>query len=55
MMHGFNGNLSMGKWAKITQCSTDTALRDISELVELDVLMKARESKRSKHYIISDF
>ena len=55
MMHGFNGNLTTGKWAKIAQCSTDTALRDVSELVELGVLLKAGESKRAAHYVLLDF
>lgn len=53
MMHSFNGNLTTGKWAKIAQCSTDTALRDVSELVELGVLLKAGESKRAAHYVLS--
>lgn len=55
MMHGFNGNLTTGKWAKIAQCSTDTALRDVNELVELGVLLKAGESKRAAHYVLSGF
>ena len=55
MMYGFNGNLTTGKWAKIAQCSTDTALRDVSELVELGVLLKAGESKRAAHYVLSEF
>jgi Fic family protein len=55
MMHGFNGSLTTGKWAKIAQCSTDTALRDVSELVELGVLLKAGESKRAAHYVLSGF
>ena len=52
MMHGFEGNLTTGKWAKITKCSTDTALRDIEELVGLGVLKKAGESKRGTHYVL---
>lgn len=55
MIHGFNGNLTTGKWAKLTQCSTDTALRDVNELVELGVLLKAGESKRSAHYVLDKF
>ena len=54
MMHGFNGNITTGKWAKIAQCSTDTALRDVTELVELGVLLKAGESKRAVHYVLRD-
>ena len=52
MNNGFNGNLTTGKWAKLTQCSTDTALRDISELVEMSVLIRAGESKRGAHYLL---
>jgi len=55
MIHGFNGNLTTGKWAKLTQCSTDTALRDVNELVILGVLLKAGESKRSAHYVLEKF
>ena len=55
MIHGFNGNLTTGKWAKIAQCSTDTALRDVNELVELGVLLKAGKSKRASHYVLGDF
>jgi Fic family protein len=55
MIQGFNGNLTTGKWAKIAQCSTDTALRDIGELVELGVLLKAGESKRATHYALNEF
>lgn len=54
MLHGFYGNLTTGKWAKISQCSTDTALRDVTELVELGILFKAGESKRAAHYVLSD-
>lgn len=55
MIHGFNGNLTTGKWAKLTHCSTDTALRDVNELVDLGVLLKAGESKRSAHYVLNKF
>ncbi len=55
MIHGFNGNLTTGKWAKLAHCSTDTALRDVNELVELGVLLKAGESKRSAHYVLDKF
>ncbi|MCX8518567.1 MAG: Fic family protein, partial [Methylophilaceae bacterium] len=52
LLHGFNGNLTTGKWAKIAQCSTDTALRDVNELVEWGVLQKAGVSKRATHYVL---
>jgi Fic family protein len=53
LMHGFDGKLTTGKWAALAQCSTDTALRDITELVELGVLEKAGESRRGAHYVLS--
>ena len=31
---GFDGKLTSSKWAKITKCSADTALRDIQDLYE---------------------
>ena len=52
LMHGFEGNLTSGKWAKITRCSTDTALRDIEELVNFGVLEKVGESRRGTHYVL---
>lgn len=52
MMSGFEGKLTSGKWAKITGCSTDTALRDIKELVELGVLVNAGDSRRGAHYLL---
>ena len=52
LMHGFEGNLTSGKWAKITRCSTDTALRDIEELVNFGVLEKVGELRRGTHYVL---
>ena len=40
MLDGFEGNLTSSKWATITKCSQDTALRDILDLVERGVLAK---------------
>lgn len=55
MMHEFEGKMTTGKWAKLALCSTDTALRDINELLEMAVLEKAGESKRGTHYVLSEF
>ena len=41
LLDGFNGKLTTRKWAIITKCSQDTALRDINELVELGVLRRS--------------
>lgn len=35
LLDGFEGKLRTGKWAALANCSTDTALRDIEQLVAL--------------------
>ncbi len=50
LLDGFDGKLTSSKWAAIGKCSQDTALRDISELVERGVLNKSQASGRSTSY-----
>lgn len=50
LLDGFDGKLSSGKWAKITKCSTDTALNDIKDLISKDILRKTDEGGRSTNY-----
>ena len=38
LLDGFEGNLTTSKYAKLAKCSTDTALRDIRELLERRIL-----------------
>jgi len=52
MLGQFEGHLTSSKWAKLTKCSQDTALRDINDLVEKTVLEKGTSSGRSTHYIL---
>lgn len=47
--------LTSSKWAKMTQCSHDTALRDIQRLVGMGVLQSGEEGGRSTRYLLSDF
>ena len=47
---GFEGKLTSGKWAKITKCSSDTALRDIQDLVLKGILVKTEAGGRSTSY-----
>lgn len=47
---GFDGKLTSSKWAKITKCSPDTALRDIQDLIAKHVLRKTDEGGRSTNY-----
>ena len=46
----FYGKLTSSKWAKITKCSTDTALRDIKDLIEKGVLIPDEAGGRSTNY-----
>jgi len=46
----FYGKLTSSKWAKMTKCSTDTALRDITDLIEKGILIKDDAGGRSANY-----
>ena len=52
LFDGFEGKLTSSKWAKITKCSQDTALRDILDLVEKGVLVKDSAGGRSTGYLL---
>jgi len=43
-------NLISSKWAKIAKCSTDTALRDIQDLINKNILRKTEGGGRSTSY-----
>lgn len=50
LMGNFEGNLTSSKWAKMTKVSADTALRDITDLVNKEILIKAESGGRSTNY-----
>lgn len=50
MLDGFEGKLTNARWAAIGKCSADTALRDISDLLERGVLRKLEGGGRSTGY-----
>lgn len=52
LLDGFDGKLNSSKWAKIAKCSADTALRDIQDLINKDVLKKEEGGGRSTSYEI---
>lgn len=54
LFDGFDGKLNTSKWAKITKCSTDTALRDIQDLINKGVLVKENAGGRSTSYVLSE-
>jgi len=50
LLDDFKGNLTSSKYAKISKCSQDTALRDIADLVALNILIKEEAGGRSTSY-----
>jgi Fic family protein len=55
LLDGFEGKLTSSKWAAIGKCSPDTALRDITQLLELGVLRKSPGGGRSRGYELAVF
>jgi predicted HTH transcriptional regulator len=54
LVDGFEGKLTSSKWAKIEKCSTDTALRDINELVARGILARDEAGGRSTSYSLTE-
>jgi len=52
LLDGFEGKLKTSMWAKLAKCSTDTALRDIEDLVQKNILVKDPSGGRSTSYTI---
>ena len=50
LLDGFEGKLSSSKWAKLAECSQDTAGRDIDDLVKRGILKKDQAGGRSTSY-----
>ena len=53
LFDGLFGKLTTSKWAKMTKCSQDTALRDIDDLVKRGVLVKDAAGGRSTSYSLA--
>jgi Fic family protein len=51
LFDGFDGKLTTLKWAKITKCSVDTALRDINDLIGKGVLAQDDGGGKNIGYI----
>lgn len=54
MLNGFEGKLTNSKYAKLAKCSSDTALRDIDDLVTRGVLTKDKAGGRSTSYSLAE-
>jgi Fic family protein len=52
LLDGIDGKLTTSKYAKLAQCSQDTALRDILPLLERGILVRGPEGGRSTSYAI---
>ena len=50
LLDSFDGKLTSSKWAKIAKCSKDTAIRDINDLIEKEILRKEEAGGRSTNY-----
>jgi Fic family protein len=53
LFDGFEGHLTTSKWASLAKCSTDTALRDVTDLVERKILVKNPGRGRGTSYTLS--
>jgi len=54
LLDNFEGKLNTSKWAKIAKTSQDTALRDIQDLINKNILKKEPGGGRSTGYVLID-
>ena len=52
LLDDFEGKLTSMKWAKIAKCSKDTAVRDINDLLNKNILQKELAGGRSTNYVL---
>lgn len=50
LLDNFEGKLTTTKYAKLAKCSADTALRDIQQLIAIDILVKQPGGSRNTSY-----
>lgn len=55
LLFGFEGKLNTSKWAKMAKCSSDTALRDIQDLLKKEILEQEPGGGRNTSYKIKAF
>jgi Fic family protein len=54
LLDGFEGKLTSSKYAKLAKCSSDTALRDIRDLLDRGVLLRNAGGGRSVSYRVAE-
>lgn len=52
IMDDFKGNITTVKWAKICNCSQDTATRDINDLIKKNILKKNAKGPHTNYELI---
>ncbi len=52
LLDGFEGRMTSSRWASMTRCSPDTALRDITELLDRGMLQKLPGGGRRTGYAL---
>ena len=53
MLDGFEGKLNNKKWAEIGKYSSDTALRNMKNLVERGILLRTDTEGQSARYALT--
>ena len=53
LLDGFEGKLTNAKWAAFSKASSDTALRDINDLIQRGILVKDPAGGRSTSYSLA--
>ncbi len=54
LFDGLEGKLQTSKWAKMSKCSSDTALRDIRDLMDKGILRQEASGGRSTNYELAN-
>ncbi len=54
LLEGFEGNLTTARWARMSRCSHDTALRDITDLIDKGILARNPGAGRRTSYRLND-
>ena len=54
LLDDFEGKLTTSRWARVAKCSQDTALRDITGLIEYGILVRSPEGGRSTSYDLAE-
>jgi Fic family protein len=54
LLDGFNGKMNSSKWGQIAKCSQDTAIRDIQDLINRNILVKEASGGRSTSYALKE-